>query len=295
MLEALPGLLILLAISGVLYFCLLVALICWKLTHPPRRTYVSAVARGIAGEPDELDPPITSTSWLLRSRGRDLPVWDCVGGNPVGPVIIFTHGWGDSRIGALCRMPHLMSLASRLLAFDLPGHGEADGLCRLGLHEHLDLIALIDHIKVERVVLFGWSMGAGISIEAALARPAVVAGIIAEAPYRVPITPARNVLRAGRLPSGLSLHAAMRVLGFGQARVHAFNRASLAQRLSCPLLVLHGQRDTISPEADGREIAAAVNATFVSIEGGTHNGLWIRPETVPACVEAVRGFAPLTS
>ncbi|MBX3321894.1 MAG: alpha/beta hydrolase [Phycisphaeraceae bacterium] len=295
MLHHLPGLFVLLAVGGLGYFLLLVWVIGWKLSHPPRRTYVSAVVRNIAGEPGELSPPLGWSEWRLGSGGLELPVWDIAGLEARGPVVILTHGWGDSRIGALARIGHMSRFASRLIAWDMPGHGEAPGRSRLGRREVADLVALIDRVGAEGVVLYGWSLGAGVSIAAAVERRSVV-GVIAEAPYRLPMTPARNVMRASDLPSGLALRAAMLGLGFSPKVVERFDRALIAARVECPLLVLHGEDDRICPEADGRAIAEAARlGCFVSIAQGTHNGLWVRAESVERCVAAVARFGPLRS
>lgn len=283
------GLATLLAIGGLVYLSLLVGAIVWGLTHPPRRTYAAALGRGIAGLPDELAPPLKYESWSFRSRGRDLPAWDVRGGDPAGPTVIFVHGWGDSRIGALVRMAALAPVAARLIAWELPGHGEAPGVSRLGKFEGEDLRALIDHVGGE-VVLFGWSLGAGLCIEVAAGEPRVK-GVIAEAPYRFQDQAARNVLRNANLPSGVSLDLALAALGLKGAWKRESDRAALAGGVACPLLVLHGTEDEVCPVADARAIAAAgPQATLVEIEGGDHNRLWTEPEWAEACEGAVRGF-----
>lgn len=282
------GFISLLLIAGLVYVLILVVALMWGLTHPPRHGYSFAVARGIPGSPDEIDPPLKFDEWQFVSRGRTLDAWDIAGRNPAGPTIVFAHGWGDSRIGSLVRVAHLADAASRMIAWDLPGHGEAPGICRLGKFEADDVRALLDSVGGP-VVLFGWSLGAGLCIEAG--DDARVTAVIAEAPYRFQDVPARNVLRLSRLPSGFPLDIALALLGMkGQARRDS-DRAGFAARLTCPLLVLLGTEDEVSPPADGREIAkAAPNATLVEIEGGDHNALWVEPEWARVCGEAVHGF-----
>ncbi|MCL4221838.1 MAG: alpha/beta hydrolase [Phycisphaerales bacterium] len=284
-----PGLITLLAISGLIYLALLVGLLAWGLTHPPRRTYSSAVARGVPGSPDELTPPLHCDEWTFTSRGLTLPAWDVRGLDPSGPTIIFTHGWGDSRLGALPRMHALAPLASRLIAWDLPGHGEAPGRCRLGRCEAVDLRALLDR-AAGPVALYGWSLGAGLCIEVASDDPRVLA-IIAEAPYRFQDASARNVLRGAGLPSGCTLDLALLLLGMkGRWKLRS-DRARLAAHVTCPMLVLHGTEDEVCPLSDARAIAAAApRATLVEIEGGDHNRLWTEATWSGRCSEAVRAF-----
>lgn len=294
--------LILFAVGLVLAWCLAVGYVAWVLTHPPRRTYASAVARGRPGDPSELPGPARAwRSWSVRSRGLELPVWEVEGDAPRGPVLVLTHGWGDSRIGGLARLSHLARLASRLILWDLPAHGEAPGLCRLGTAEEADLLALIDQLSPRqigederpRLVLYGWSLGAGLSIVAA-ASDDRIAAVIAEAPYRLPQTPAINVMRARALPWRTNLPPAFWLLGvlFGVGpRWAAFDRAAHAAALRCPLLVLHGEEDAISPPEDGRAIAeAAPQGRMAMIAGGGHNDLWTEPPLAEACIGAIAAF-----
>ncbi|HYE61902.1 MAG TPA: alpha/beta fold hydrolase [Phycisphaerales bacterium] len=285
----------------VLAFVAVTAYTAWVLTHPYRRTYASALARGRPGDPSELNGPEglgwQFSSWELAWNGRTLPVWDVVGMNPSGPVVVLSHGWGDSRIGALSRLSGVAAFASRAVLWDLPGHGEAQGSCSLGTLEVDALTALIERIG-SPVVLYGWSLGAGVSIAAA-ARPAnpstpAVLGVIAEAPYCRPETPARNVLRSWGLPRGWTLASALALLGvrFGVGpRWRAFDRATLAAQLTVPVLVLHGEADDVCPLEDGRRIATgAKRGRLVAIPGAGHHGLWTDDRTAVLCRQAVGEF-----
>src|ERR1051325_5442832 len=198
--DSILGLAVLLLVGLLIAIIAMTAYTTFLLTHPPRRTYASALARGRPGEPGELDPGPRGKrswkSWTLQHRGLDLPVWDIEGDKPDGRVFILSHGWGDSRIGGLTRTPPLAQFASRVILWDMPGHGEARGTCSLGTREVGALQNLIERIG-EPVILYGWSLGAGVSIVAA-AETSGVAAVITEAPYCLPATPARNVLRSVR-------------------------------------------------------------------------------------------------
>ena len=281
------------------------------LTRPPRRTFSWAVSRSLPSSPAELRSPerpdgYPFETWAFRSRGLDLPVWDIRGDDPAGPTIIFTHGWGDSRITSLPRVPHLVNLCSRLLLWDLPGHGDSPGRCSLGASETDDLLALIDHIAgpdSAPAILHGFSLGAGISIDAAVrntAPPGGIAAVVAEAPYRIPIVPARNVLRAAGLPWRLTLPPAMAWAGLRSGHGLSwiterygtrFDRARLAADLPVPLLVLCGDLDAVSPPDDARAIAAAApHSTLELIPGAAHLNLWTDPAHAQRCAAAVRRF-----
>jgi pimeloyl-ACP methyl ester carboxylesterase len=245
-------------------------------------------------------------------------------------VVIVTHGWGDARVTMLPRLEPLVSSARRVIIWEMPGHGEAGGVCRLGARELGLLRALIGRVVEEEqggtalravmdvhrvqedtarravppgIVLYGSSLGAGLSIAAAAGdHVARIAGVIAEAPYRTPIEPAWNLAKALQLPHRVNLPVAMTIMGvlfagdwrWGRRKpegVRGFDRAALAASLRVPLLVLHGSEDVICEPASGKAIAdAAPLGRFVEIAGGGHNDLWIVPERRDVMMAAVTGF-----
>jgi pimeloyl-ACP methyl ester carboxylesterase len=293
-----PGLLGLLAAGLVLGIGIMVAWTATVLARPPRRTYASSLAKGLPGDPSELrEGPRAFDSWTLDRSGVTLQTWQIAGDDPSGPLIVLTHGWGSSRIGALTRLGPLLPRASAVVAWDMRGHGESGGCCTHGVHEVDDLLALIDRVGGDRpIVLMGWSLGAGVSIAAASRLPRVV-GVIAECPYRLVRTPAINMMIAMGMPWRLNLGPALRLLGLiqrcpGLGRGQGpFDRAADASRLTCPVLVLHGTADPISPLDDGRAVAsAAPRGRLVEITDGGHSGMWVDPATAPACEEAVATF-----
>lgn len=274
-----------------------------RIRRPPRRTYASAVARSQPGDPSELPSARRFTEWSLEWRGVALPVWDIPGDDPSGPVVICTPGWADSKIGALARLDPVIGTSSRVIAWDPPGLGEAPDWPRrfiggwpMGTADVDALLALTERVGAPDVILFGWSAGAGTSIVAAT-RDSRVVGVIAEGPYRMPWTPARNVLRAMRMPwniVGPLAFAAMGIrLGVGPRwkGKGGFDRAEHAKKVSCPLLVLHGSDDEVCPLSDGQQIAGAARRGEIAvISGGHHNDLWTDDRLRAECVQVVEGF-----
>jgi len=292
------GLLLLLTLGAVLFVSVLIGYTAWGLTHPPRRTEAWAVSKGVASDPSELDEPREFESWHVRSRGIELAVWDVAGDlsdDPRAPVVIVTHGWADSRLGGLVRLPVLLPCAARVLLWEQEGHGRTRGISRLGTAEVRDLLAVIERAGGDApLVLYGWSLGGGVSIAAAAQSAGRITGVIAEAPYRLPLTPARNVLRNSSIPHRLNLPPATWLLGtlFGVGPAwRGFDRAALAARLECPLLVIHGTADDISPVEDGREIAAAApHGQIVEIAGAGHNDIWAEDRFSAAVRDAMEAF-----
>lgn len=309
------GLVILLAVGFALAWGGMVIGTCMRLTHPPRRTYAWAVSKGLPGDPGELPPPNgprafesfdlaarLGGSWRsLVGRERNgeslVPCWDIVGDTHDGPVVIATPGWGESKVNVLVRLAALGRLASRVVVWDPQGLGEAPGVCALGTREHLVLARLIEYVSSTdnnpEIVLFGWSMGGGVSIVAA-ANDERVRGVIAEAPYRVARTPAKNVMQYAGLPwtgVGPAAFALMGLVKGVGASWRDFDRAEHAAKLTCPLLVIHGDQDVVCPLDDGRVIAdAAPKGQLVVIVDGGHNDLWTEPRFASMCSAAVEEF-----
>lgn len=283
------------AIGLAVYAAFLVASTLVGLRTPPRRTYAWAVSRRLPGDPGELSPTLEFRRFEFDSRGRGLVAWDVKGLDRQGPVIVLTHGWSDSKVGALSRIGALAGMSSRLIAWDLPGHGESPGACELGLREPEDLLRLLDSIDAggQHVVLLGWSLGAGVSLVAAARHP--VAGVIAEAPYRLASTPASRVMEARGSPWRANLPVALWLIGLRALHRfqpwQGFDRAQVANGVHCPVLVLHGTEDAVCPLADAKEIAqASPDATLVEVAGARHNDLWIAPATRERASEVVREF-----
>ncbi|MCC6969936.1 MAG: alpha/beta fold hydrolase [Phycisphaerales bacterium] len=296
-LESLPGLLLLLGEGLLVALAALILHTAWTITHPPRRTFATALAAGRPTDPSKLDVPLAFEEWTFRAvrgpRAIELPVWDIKGRHESGPVVILTHAWGDSRIGALSRIPSLADRASRIIAWDMAGHGEAPGTCSLGHREVNDLLALIERVGREReIVLFGWSFGAGVSIATAaraneLKDPPTISGVIAESASRFVDTAPRNVMIAKSLPYRVNLPIALRWVGWrcgAGARWRGFDRVPMAAMASCPLLFIHGQDDPISPLDDAFALAgAAKNARVDVIPNAGHVGLWSEPSNRARC------------
>ena len=327
--SALLGLAALLASGAALYLAALTLFTLAGLRKPRRRTYAYAVARGIPGEPAELDRPAPfetipiSTGPITTDRlsaQRTVNAWSITGDNPKGPTIIATHGWGASRIDMLSRFEALRPHASRVILWDLPGHGESPGACTLGAREPDALLRVIQTIArgsddtPAHIVLYGYSLGAEVTLKAIaqLDRTdfdqtdldrSVIEGVILEAPYRHGITPARAVLAASGFPRLLNLPLAM---GLGSLlnrqppneRWHdlaARYAEPLAGPLALPLLVIHGDADTISPPADGEAIAQAGRGTLTMVPDAGHKDLFThnaptRPEIATSLTNYFRNL-----
>ena len=284
------GLLSLLGVGLAVALSLAVWYVMHRISHPPRKTYAWAVSRGLPSDPGELDAPLEfnacEQSLRVGNASKLFPVWEIRGEAPDGPVVIFTPGWGDSRIGLLPRLGALRGHASTIIAWDPPGHGDAPGTWSKGVREPAMLLELADEAwrsSGKQCVLMGSSAGGGVSVAAAALdaqRPEgerAIIGVIAEAPYRHAPVPARNVIRSTNQPWALNGPIAFALMGIIEGvgpRWRGFDRAELAATLRVPVLVLHGDQDAVCPVDDGRDIAAASGGELAVIAGGGHNDLW---------------------
>lgn len=300
------GLLTLLAIGLAIALALAVWFVMHRISHPPRRTSAWALAKGRPSDPSELDEPLEFRAFDLslacKGRARKYPAWEITGKNPDGPVAIMTPGWGDSRLGMLARIDAIASECSRIVAWDPPGHGEAPGRWTMGVREPAMLLHTADMMREatgRRCVLFGSSAGGGVSVVTAAMdaqrddNTRAVAGVIAEAPYRFPQVPARNVIRQAGYPWAINGPIAFALMGRIEGvgpKWRGFDRADHASIVRTPLLVIHGSEDAVCPLEDGRTIANNAGGELVVVEGAGHNDLWKEPPMRMECVDAVRRY-----
>ncbi len=290
------GFAILMLIGLALAYGLSVWFVVQRLRRPPRKTYTTALARGVPGDPGEMDEAREFQEATLPATDG-LPAWRIRGRDPDGPVVVCSPGWGDSKLGALVRLAALEGWASEVIALDAPGMGDAPGLCNLGTRRDVEALAGAARCAAETgsdLVLFGWSLGGGVAIDAGVrleSEGLPVRAVIAEAPYRVAPTPARNVIRLAGLPHRANLPVAMAILGtrlgVGPAW-KGFDRAGISASLRSPLLVVHGSLDEVCPIEDGREIASrAPFGTIAEIGGGMHNDLWTDDSNRNECTRTI--------
>lgn len=95
------------------------------------------------------------------------------------PALVFIHGWSCDRSYWKAQLEHF-SKSHRVVALDLGGHGES-GLNRNDWTIRLfaeDVRAVVDALRLSRVVLIGHSLGGCVALEAAALTPDKTVAII---------------------------------------------------------------------------------------------------------------------
>jgi len=236
-----------------------------------------------------------------------------------GPVVMLSHGFlMDQSMFA----PQVEALAPefRVMTWDQRGHGWDQsgygGTPAGGPFSYWDsardLLALLDHLGVQRAVLGGMSQGGFVSLRAALLAPGRVRGLILidtqagqEDPAVAPAYEHMHEVWREQGPGPVQEVVSSIILGPGQwddwyAKWAAtgIEQATLAFRclmdrdditgrlgeIGCPALIVHGTADAAIPPAKAEELCGGLggSARLAVVEGGTHASNMSHPAEVSA-------------
>jgi len=180
---------------------------------------------------------------------------------PTSPVLLWCHGNAGNVSHRVENMRQLYQRGFSLFIFDYRGYGRSTGVpSEVGLYQ--DALAAYDYlihqrrIASERLILFGRSLGAAVAGEVAMKRPAP--GLIVEGAF--PSIQAMSDEHFWGVPARWLMDVEFNLSG----KVHA---------LHVPLLVIHGERDSIVPMALGKQVfdAAHEPKRWYVVSGAEHN------------------------
>lgn len=112
----------------------------------------------------------------IRLDGLELAarIW----GDASLPPLLAIHGWLDNADSFALLAP-LLATRRRVIALDLPGHGQSSHLPAGASYHYIDyvqaVLAAVDALSLERCELLGHSLGAGVASLAAAASPTRIA------------------------------------------------------------------------------------------------------------------------
>jgi len=264
--SLLLGVVIILALIGVLTWTQLPGLGAGSLLHPSRR-------------PLAVVTPDGCTDTTYTGAGVSLKGWRCAApastrgmmGEPRG-TIVYLHGIADNRGSAAGVVARFLPRGFDVIAYDSRAHGESGGDdCTYGFFEKQDLHHVIDTIRARPIVLMGTSLGAAVAVQEAAEDDRVSAIVAAE------IFSDLRTIATERAPRFFSRGAIGRALDVAEDRarfdVDAVSPQQAARRLAIPVLVIHGATDTETVPAHSERVFAALRGPKrqIVVPGVGHN------------------------
>jgi fermentation-respiration switch protein FrsA (DUF1100 family) len=196
------------------------------------------------------DDGMRQFGWVMRStQGADTRPW-----------ILYLHG-NSSTIAHrmnIVHYDHLRALGLNVFAPEYRGFGGLDGVPTERSLDHdarvaYDYVRSRLHVAPERLVIYGWSLGAAVAVdlashvdESALILEGAPASLVAVGQRRYPFMPIRLVMR------------------------NPFESIMKIRRIDSPVLFLHSPEDEVIPFDEGKRLydAAPQPKTFIEVRGG---------------------------
>jgi fermentation-respiration switch protein FrsA (DUF1100 family) len=170
-------------------------------------------------------------------------------------TILYSHGNAEDLGLVAPFLARLREWGFAVFAYDYRGYGTSQGTpSERGAY--LDVEAAYAHLTQTlgvppgRIIAYGRSVGSGPAVDLAARRP--VAGLVVESAF---VTAFRVMTHVPLLP------------------FDKFRNVDKIERVSCPVLVMHGVQDDIVPISHGRRLfeAAREPKRFLWVEGAGHN------------------------
>lgn len=236
-----PFLITFLCLMVAIYLCIIAGMYVFQrrlLYHPEVATL----------PPPSFQLPNTRQITLTTTDGIRITAWHHSGSDSK-PTVIYFHG-NSGHMGVDYRVERFHTLTSQgfgLLALSYRGYGDSEGSpseaglmedARATIHYALDVL----HLLPQHIWLFGESLGSGVAVR--MASEFTVGGIILDSPY----TSAAD--RAAELYPWLPIHLIMK---------DHFNSLDLISRIHAPILIVHGEDDTVIPVQHGKTLLAHAN------------------------------------
>jgi dipeptidyl aminopeptidase/acylaminoacyl peptidase len=179
------------------------------------------------------------------------------------PAVVVMHGWGGNAEQMLPFATLLHRDGYAVLLLDARNHGnsDADGHSSMprfaeDLEHALQWLSCQPGIDPARLVLLGHSVGAGAALLTA-SRRHDIAAVVSIAAFAHPVELMRTQMRSRRIPylpvGWLVLRYIERTIG---ARFDDIAPCNTIRRVTCPVLLVHGEEDARIPSTDAFRIYA---------------------------------------
>jgi len=193
-------------------------------------------------------------------------------GNP--GVILICHGLLEYKDSSTFRsISEEMAKDFDVLTIDMRGHGKSTGKYTYGAKEALDVQSGIDFLKIRygKIVLLGFSLGASVSLEAAV-RNKCVDGLILISPSAAFSKIRPKLWTVVAIKTGIgNIGSGKKVWGFNVFMKKPSNLDNI-KNVKIPVLMLHGTKDWVINHRHSIELkdAAPKNVELIIIKDGTH-------------------------
>lgn len=204
--------------------------------------------------------------FFTAEDGTNLHGW-YLPGETGQPVVVFCHGNAGNISHRVDNLRLLRELGFSVFIFDYRGYGQSAGKAsEEGTYS--DMRGAIDWLRkkgweTEQMLYFGRSVGAGVALQLALELPP--AGLVLESPFT-------SIKAMGQH------HYPLLWLLAGWLLEARYDNLSKIGQLQVPVLIFHGDRDQIVPQAMGRKLfsQAPQPKRFYSIPKAGHNDSYDR-------------------
>ncbi len=179
---------------------------------------------------------------------------------PGEPTLLYFHGNGGNVAGRHGIIAKFMAAGRGILMMSYRGFGGSTGqpseITNVA-DARLAFDALVQEgVQPADIILYGESLGSGVAVQVALAKPA--AGVILDSPYTAVVD------RAAELYPWLPVSLLV---------IDRYESRRYITAMRRPLLIVHGEADTVIPVAMGRKLYALGNQPkeLVTLPGAGHN------------------------
>ncbi len=184
-----------------------------------------------------------------------------VDAGPTKPVLLWCHGNAGNLSHRLENIRLLYQRGISVFIFDYRGYGQSTGTpTEVGFYQDAfvcyDYLVHERHVSPERLIAFGRSLGSGVAGEVAVQHP--TAGLIVEGSF--PSIQAMSDHHYFGLPARWVMDV-------------EFNLMQKVRALNVPLLVIHGERDSVVPMFLGKQVfdAASEPKWWHAVSHAGHN------------------------
>jgi uncharacterized protein len=243
-----------------------------------QRSFIFPVPQTVRTAPEAAGFGAAEEHLLTTADGEKIIVWH-LPAKPGHAVVLYFHGNGDFLAGLVGRFRGITSDGTGLVALSYRGYAGSSGRpSEQGLLWDAEAAYAFASARygVDRIVVWGFSLGSGVAV--ALAADQRIGKLVLEAPYTsitdvvgvaLPFVPVRWLIR------------------------DPFRSDQRMARVTAPLLIMHGARDSTIPIDLGERLFALAHEPkqFVRFPEGGHNDLgnYGAIETARHFIEALNG------